>query len=379
MMGRYRRNTVRWFRRSLSVGLLLAATLVSGSAPNAAPASYHKLGVYSLGTYGWGSFWENGYSHYGPWKDEVEPDFDNADPYDTFWEEMTGCSATECAHSLSRRWKDQQVRHENIVGQGPFVQDNWNDFDLVFFYGHNNFIVPPHPHMQFKYHLYDSNQQRWNRYTGDLAGIGWGHTTPYHYHHFHVSWADQYPGAVVYLYNPYTSLLLGNSDFRDGPTCVYRVYWDGPSQTYAEPGLGRHLKWLILHGCQAVLVANESGSSGDIRGIQAFSQTYGEWHIVLGHYREFAVGNLPDLTYFAYSIKEGAPIKQVYFDMDVVSNSAAISIEAESSRSCFWLWGFWVCVVDVPSTRMAQDTWNDPKDLNGPGTWWWSQWIQDIT
>jgi len=91
--------------------------------------SRHELGVYSL--YQYGQY--NGED----WKSPVQP-LPQADPAENFWYTMTGGTSSEYAHHASCRRRNFSVNRHTVF---PISGDGWRDwdqFDMVFFYGHNN-------------------------------------------------------------------------------------------------------------------------------------------------------------------------------------------------------------------------------------------------
>jgi hypothetical protein len=95
----------------------------------------HKLGAYSL--YEYGTY--NGVY----WKGTVTPYY-NDDPAGLFWDIMTGGTSTEYAHPNSRRRVNSEVNYNTIFPIPGSSEKHWNLFDMVFFFGHNNMITPPH-------------------------------------------------------------------------------------------------------------------------------------------------------------------------------------------------------------------------------------------
>jgi len=251
------------------------------------------LGVYTLCSY------ENG------WKGNVcvGPAYD---PSETFWNSMTAATGAPYAEaSESRRYRNSEVTIKTVLPIAGDSLKGWDNFDLVFFYGHNNMIVPPHPHHGFGYHTY--NGASWDyHYAADMVAIDWGHSTPYDYYTSPgVTSGNTHPGSVTYLYPEYTSALLGGLyHYGQGTGMQWRVHWNDPIE-YAPYGtkafqLGAiDLEWLILHGCQAVITANEDGSAYNSMGLKCFHWTQGGFHIVLGHYRSYYTSDLKPLTQFA--------------------------------------------------------------------------------
>lgn len=299
-----------------------------------------ELGVYTLCSY------ENG------WKSNVCLS-SLYDPYETFWDNMTSSTGHPYADADdSRRYKNQEVTIKTIL---PIPGDDlkgWDEFDLVFFYGHNNMIVPPHPDHNFGYDLYESGI--WNHYYELLSTIDWGHTTPYDYYTFRgITSGDTHPGAVIYLYHEYTSALLGGLyHYGQGSGMQWRVRWNDPVE-YAPHGtkawqLGANdLEWLILHGCQSVIVANEDGTVYNPMGINCFHWTQGGFHIVLGHYRSFYSSDFLPLHQMAFDLRIGVTVQEAYFDVDPDNNTSAIAAE----KNPFPGWS---------NSTMETDKWSDP-------------------
>ena len=108
-----------------------------------------RLGVYSL-------------SHYeNSWKSTVT--LPTAyDPYHDFYDAMlTSPSPDHADPDESERFMDSEVTIRSVL---PIPDDSiksWNDFHLVFFWGHNNTIVPPHPSHSAHYSTYNSSTNTW--------------------------------------------------------------------------------------------------------------------------------------------------------------------------------------------------------------------------
>ena len=302
-----------------------------------------RLGVYTLCKY------ENN------WKPDVCVS-KAYDPYETFWEIMTAGTGDPHADPYeSRRFINDEVIPTSVLPVTGGAQKSWDDFDLTFFYGHNNTIVPPHPHVPFSYWSYTGNT--WVEIdTGFLDDLGWGYTTPYDYYvQRPVVDAEEVPAAVTYLFNSYTSSLLGPTRDYGGGT-RWREHWNEAAQTTAYGKLGdQRLKWLILNGCQAVITTNCKDGSRNQLAYRIFSSIHGKYHIVFGHWIEYYTFQLKDLSAFAYDLLAGVPIQTAYFDMDPASNSSAISAEADWSNS-----------LKSPDTMMY-DSWTNPLQ-NNPGT-----------
>lgn len=275
----------------------------------------NELGVYTLCSY------EDG------WKGNVCVS-SIYDPYENFWTIMNG--GTSCPYAdpdESRRYKNQDVNIRSVLPIPGDSYKGWDEFDLVFFYGHNNMIVPPHPHHYFGYYTY--NGSSWDYNTGYLDDIGWGSAVPYDYYTYPgVTTGNTHPGSVTYLYYQYTSALLGGLyHYGQGTGHNWRMRWNDPVQTTIYQQLGnKDLEFLILHGCQAVITANMDGSYNDM-AFRCFHWTQGSWHIIMGHYKSYYTSQLVSLVGFANDLIAGVPIQEAYFDVDPANNSSAIAAE----------------------------------------------------
>lgn len=277
----------------------------------------NELGVYTLCSY------EDN------WKSKVCVD-SAYDPYENFWTIMNcGSDPPYADPDESRRYKNEEVNIRSILPIPGDSYKGWDQFDLVFFYGHNNMIVPPHPHEKFGYYTY--NGASWDYHYEYLDLIGWGSLVPYDYYTYPgITTGNTYPGSVTYLYYKYTSALLGGV-YHYGQDTGYdwRMRWNDPVQTTIYEPLGNmDLEFLILHGCQAVITANQNGSYNDM-GLRCFHWTQGSWHIILGHYKSFGTSQLVSLVGFAYDLIAGVPVQEAYFDVDPANNSSAIAAEAD--------------------------------------------------
>jgi hypothetical protein len=325
--------------------------------------SKRKLGVYSICEY------EKN------WKGSVSVPH-AFDPYYDFWKKMTSGSGAPYADiKNSQRFRNTEVNIQTII---PIPDDglkSWDEFDLVFFYGHNNTIVPPHPDdpdESFAYFNYEGG--KWvGPKKGNLGKMGWGTgKAPYDYYARRpVKYANYMPGAVTYLYYEYTSSLLGLPyDYGGGipdPGCAYRVHWNDPIKILFYGRLGDiDLEWLILHGCQAVITATEKSQYSPL-ALECFSPVQGKFHIVMGHYKAYGFDkfapekSLEPLAPFASDLLSGVPIQTAYFDTDPDDNTSAIAAETTP--------------FDWKTSTMANDRWNAPmKDY--PNTKIFSQrWI----
>jgi hypothetical protein len=273
-----------------------------------------ELGVYTLCSY------ENG------WKGNVCVN-SAYDPYCDFWNIMTSGSGSPYADTdNSQQFLNSEVNIQSVI---PIPGDgikSWDEFDLVFFYGHNNTIVPPHPHDSFGYYNYEGGV--WVHKSGFLDEILWGDTTNYDYYAIRpIDYADQYPGALTYLYYEYTSSLLGGLYDYGGGGHHWRLHWNDPLEYLVYGQLGDiDLEWLILHGCQAVITANMDGSYNSL-GLSCFHWVQGKFHIVMGHYKSYYCSQMQPLASFAYDLMDSVPIQTAYFDTDPDWNTSAIAAE----------------------------------------------------
>jgi len=335
----------------------------------------HELGVYSL------------YQYEGDWKcrvmiweapDREIPDYESH-PELAFWDLMTGGVSAEYAHHTSRRRVNPQVNYRTIF---PIPGDGWKDwdgFDMVFFYGHNNMITPPHPRWEDA-KFWSNNSGIWEEITGPYWE--WGtETLPFEYYIMDVVDGPTHPSAVTYLYEPYTSALIGHHQFiPDLAWPVQLSAQDTPEGntprtfTWCTGGLGSNdLEWLILQGCQAVIVADADGITYNHMGVDAFRETWDGFHLILGHYRLF--GAWPnDLSPFADGLRTGMPVQAAYFLIDPDNCVSAISAEGLGS-----------VVNDVRlfnhalqhASYMNTDTWTSPKaDLARRPDLWYVKWIR---
>ncbi len=308
-----------------------------------------EMGVYSLENYQSG------------WKGNVGIS-DTYDPGGDFWTIMTSGSDPECAAlNRSRRYRNHEVVIQTIIPVPGDSRKHWDQFDLVFFYGHHNTIVPPHPHDTFSYSNYVGGS--WVSNSGYLDLIGWGHTTPYDYYPTRpITNANSYPGAVTYLYNQYTSSLLGGNYDYGGGTRSWHEHWNDPVQSFNYGELGDiDLEWLILYGCQAVITANEDGSYNPL-AYRCFMPVSGKYHIIMGHYISYYTYQMEPLASFAYDLLAKVPIQQAYFDTDPDNNTSAIAAE----KSPFPGWA---------ASVMENDRWRDPMEDNEDACTFTQRWI----
>lgn len=167
--------------------------------------------------------------------------------------------------------------------------------------------------------------------------------------------AHLFPGAVTYLFHVYTASLLGDPyDYGggepEGSPQFYRVHWFDQKQQIQYGKLGaQNLKWLILHGCQAVITAY-NGKYFHMAA-KALSEVHGGYHIILGHYNSYALDYLKPLTPFGFDLICGVPVQTAYFDTDPNSNSSAIAAEKTpfSWNTSTMVNDTWLSPVTVPS------------------------------
>lgn len=312
-----------------------------------------ELGVYTLCSYDAG------------WKGNVcvSPAYD---PYRDFWDLMTsGADPDGAALSRSRRYLNSEVTMPSIIPVPGRTQKCWDEFDLVFFYGHNNTIVPPHPHDWFEYSNYSGGA--WVHIGGYLDDIGWGNLTPYDYYPTRpIVDADVHPAAVTYLYNEHTSSLLGGPYDYGGGNRPWQQRWNDPVQYFSYGELGDlDLEWLILYGCQAVITANEDGTYNNL-ALRSFCPVSGRYHIIMGHYISYYTSSMKPLADFANDLMSGVPIRCAYFDTDPDRNTSAIAAE----RNPFPGWA---------ASTMVNDRWRAPVDDNPNATVFTMCWILPLT
>lgn len=330
----------------------------------------HELGVYSLYKYGK----VNGKG----WKGDIVPDYVD-DPAGSFWETMTAGISSKYAHYTSKCRMNEQVKHQTV-----FPTDGWKDwdqFDMVFFYGHNNMITPPHPD-ELGY-FWSNNGSDWHEIEGNWTE--WGTTAlPFEYFHYDITNGPSYPGSVTYLYEPFTAVLLGHQ-FKKGEYSYYQLSAQNTSEGNTitkrfQSGLGTNdLEWLILHGCQAVIVANENGSEYNPMGAKAFAKTWDGFHIIQGHYKTYTTNNLKELVSFANDLLSGVSIQTAYFNTDPANNTSAISAECKSQNYIGSIEKYL-----LNDSYMNNDTWTDPmEDIpKGVGSvcgnfFYYVKWIDD--
>ena len=330
----------------------------------------HELGVYSL------------FDYEADWKVNVEiwELTYESQPEGAFWDLMTSGISSEYAHHTSRRRVNSQVNYRTIF---PIPGDGWKDwdsFDLVFFFGHTNMITPPHP-CRIDYEDFWSNSSGvWERVSSQYCL--WGTLTlPFEYYVMDVVDGPTHPSSVIYLHEPYTSVLMGNHQFNpDYDWPIQLSAQDTPDGNspgtidWCRGGLGTNdLEWLILHGCQAVIVADADGEVYHPLGVEALRHAWDGFHIILGSYRSF--GAFPnDLSPLADGLRSGVTVQGAYFLVDPFNNSSAISAE----RLAFLLpepdlFDFAL----RNGSMMNTDTWTSPApDLGGRADIWYAKWIR---
>jgi hypothetical protein len=330
----------------------------------------HELGVYSL------------FDYEADWKVNVEI-WDltyESQPEGAFWDLMTGGISSEYAYHTSRRRVNSEVNYRTIF---PIPGDGWKDwdsFDLVFFFGHSNMITPPHPCGSDHLDFWSNSTGVWEQISGQFCE--WGTTIlPFEYYIVDVVDGPTHPSSVIYLHEPYTSALIGNHQFN--PDYSWPIQFsaqDTPGGNSARTfswcrgGLGTNdLEWLILHGCQAVIVADEDGIFYNPIGVEALRKAWDGFHIILGCYRSF--GAFPnDLSPFADGLRTGVTVQAAYFLVAPDNNSSAISGERLADLLMDPTW-FYLAL----RTRsiMNTDTWTSPRpDLDRNPDLWYVKWIR---
>ena len=386
-------NTTQWKNRSMKIFskstvfrvcsflCFIFPTNIQATSDN----RQHELGVYSLTDYGEVEY-EGGRV---TWKSKIDvpPDYPHYypehDPANNFWDTMTGGLTSEYAHHTSKLRKNEQVNIRTIFSIPGDGWKDWDQFDLVFFFGHNNMITPPHPCEILEF--WSNNSGAWIKITGDHCD--WGKAAlPYEYYHQDITGTDISPGSVVYLHEPFTSALLG-WHFRPGTKSIVQtrgqdtLSGNSPLTTRGcRGGLGTNdMEWLILHGCQGVIVANQDGSTYNPMGVAAFSQTWDGFHIIMGHYAiRGSYFDLEDLDPFANDLLAGEPIQAAYFE---VSPDRAAAISAErTSESLEGMMAHPEVFRDFLElfARMNLDTWLDPQaDPGDTPNLWYVKWLQE--
>jgi hypothetical protein len=246
---------------------------------------------------------------------------------------MTSGNSQEYAYHTSRRRIDSEVNYRTVF---PIPGDGWKDwdsFDLVFFFGHNNMITPPHPPWDEDYSdFWSNNSGIWGMVCGRYSE--WGtELLPFEYYIMDVVDGPTHPSSVTYLYEAYTSALIGHHQFnRDYAWPIQLSAQDIPDGNslgtidWCRGGLGTNdLEWLILHGCKGVIVADADGEVYNPLGVEAFRHAWDGFHLILGHYQSYAWSS--DLSPFADALRTGVTVQAAYFLADPNNNCAAVSGE----------------------------------------------------
>ena len=242
----------RFSIKPLRVILFVVATATMALASGETKAgggsnTLHELMVYSLEEYGYR--YDYCTSENKRWKGSIYLSY-YQNPYRYFWDEMyTNCSTSVCANTYSYRRRNSAVTVDTMINDRV---NDWEDADMVFFYGHNAMIQPQWSNDDFHW---------WKpQYSGDLIvgwceeedeWLDWGTSEdPYYYHNNVVYQASAMnPGAVFYAYNSLTSVLAG-FDYRLGDSGIPPMFisdglhsttagsaasWSGLSPTVARP------------------------------------------------------------------------------------------------------------------------------------------------
>ena len=309
--------------------IIFAVALILPTSPALAFSSNssHHLGVYSL--YQYKEYYNNKTGSYEGWKDPVNLPYE-ADPAQLFWEAMTSGTTSEYASVNSNKYVNGEVNIFTILPLDALVsytQANWNKYEMVFFYGHNN-TAPDVNDTSNEEAFWSNNNSNgtWEKIIGNWSQ--WGtNALPYEYFWTDIYTAKYFPGAVIYLWEPFTSILIGRFYHFDpqNPSFGQISAQDSPDGNLTQTlscsgGLGGDLKWLILHGCQAVMVASFWGDQYNHTGVKAFSPTWAGFHLVLGHYRSYDVTHSKDLKPFADGLRAGLPVQAAYFLTDPEHN-----------------------------------------------------------
>lgn len=311
-----------------------------------------------------------------------EPENYLRDPAGAFWDIMTEGVTSEYAHTDSRKRENDQVNIHTIFPIDGDGWKDWNQFDLVFFFGHNTMITPPHP--CYDSHFWSNASGRWAQVPGRMCD--WGSARlPFEYYPSDITAGEVSPGAVVYLHEPFTSALPG-WHFIPGRGSVAQTQGqdtpagNSPGTTISCPGglgTGGDLEWLILHGCQAVIVANADGTAYHHMGALTFSLTWDGFHIVMGHYRSYGMDEMDDLSPMAEHLLAGETVQAAYFLTYPRNNLSAISAEncgsIDPERDHAALAGYL-----RDESYMSTETWLDPKyDITGNPNLWYVKWIRE--
>ena len=367
----------KYIRSVLTMTVATVATAFAAGALGYGYNNQHELMVYSIEDYG--NVVNPLTDESRDWKADIYLD-PNQDPYDDFWTSMyTSCSGDDCACLGSVKRKNSGVSVYNMVNDDNGIRDA----DMVFFFGHNTMISPQWYH--------DGNFEYWVPYYLDpsvyapIENIGenwplWGTDYSslfyYYYHRQTITNASlSNPYAVFYGYWPFTSVLIGK-DFRDG-TWEYENSYNQTTAFTSSGNLGAETEWFIAHGCNAVTVAkyddldppSENIVSTSL-GVNAWKKSWGDTHLVMGHYYSTYTTMEPSLAPFAADLKSGGYIKEAYFDVhtsgdpDNPALAMPSAIALASSQDCVdYLWTT-ICFPATSYFYMMADTWTDP--LPGP-------------
>jgi len=294
------------------------------------------------------------------------------------------------------RRQESAVTVNSMINDGV---DDWEDADMVFFYGHNAMIKPQWSNEDFTrwYPYYNGDiLVGWCRTTSDW--INWGTTSdPYYYHWVGYTQTDASltnPYAIFYAYNPLTSVLIGKDYSYTNNWYTENTYNQSGSDSHSGK-LDGDTEWIIAHGCQAVTTAkaqnNDWGPTPDpivsnSLGVNAWKKTWDNLHIVLGHYYETTTNCEPLLgddgspsvsNDFASLLKAGDEIKDAYFDIHTCSSSSfpakyqpsAIALSSQSCCTNTQVGNYWIhlCPSEgCTNSYMNAETWTSPmSDLTG--------------
>jgi hypothetical protein len=366
-------NSSRLWKIPLFIGLAFSFAVVCLQVNHAQATSdnrQHEIGVYSLFDYG-----EDWKCNVEIWELTYE-----SQPEGAFWDLMTGGISSEYAYHTSRRRINSQVNYRTIF---PIPGDGWKDwdsFDMVFFFGHTNMITPPHP-CGFDSDFWSNSTGVWEQISGQFCE--WGTPVlPFEYYIVDVVDGPTHPSSVIYLHEPYTSALIGNHQFnKDFAWPIQFSAQDTPDGNFSPGafswctgGLGTNdLEWLILYGCQGVIVADADGVTYNPMGVEAFRHAWDGFHIILGSYKSF--GAFPnDLSPFADGLRTGVTVQAAYFLVDPHNCVSAIS--GERLAGLLMDPTLFNLALRTGST-MNTDTWTSPQpDLDGNPDLWYVKWIR---